>query len=490
MKAKLAVLLLLAGGRPALAAPFTLGGPGVDPRDFRVTVFAQGLNYPKGMALLADGSLLVATSAPSGGSTGFYNSIGAVVRLIDSNGDGVADSPPAVMFSGLPGSLSGLRAAGPLVFVVSTGKQISILREGPTPAAALGLAGKITFTLPSGWLHPPSDLEVRKAPGAPGSYELFFQLGSESNFTATVRTAALGSDLGVSGMIRGDSIYRVTVTDHGDRLSGSGLTRIATGLRNAAGYALHPVTGDLYFQDNGIDGLQDPNEPFSADELNFISAGEIGGAVEDFGFPASYTAYRTGTVVGGSGIQPLVAFQPLPDPTSGEESEGAAEIAFAPAAFPPSLRGGIFVGFHGKFTQGGLQNEENALVHADPETGKYFHVVRPRQAGVGHLDGLLSTRDSLFVADLSPGGSLSSGSGTGVIYQIQAILFIRGDSNQDGRVDLSDALSILAFLFLEQELSRLDAADANDDGQVDISDAVAVLFSLFADDRDLRFSPK
>ena len=30
-------------------------------------------------------------------------------------------------------------------------------------------------------------------------------------------------------------------------------------------------TYDLYFEDNGIDGFQDPNEPLSADELKFAS---------------------------------------------------------------------------------------------------------------------------------------------------------------------------------------------------------------------------
>ena len=40
----------------------------------------------------------------------------------------------------------------------------------------------------------------------------------------------------------------------------SNLTRIAAGVRNAAGLAFHPTTGDLYFADNGIDGLIDPEE--------------------------------------------------------------------------------------------------------------------------------------------------------------------------------------------------------------------------------------
>jgi hypothetical protein len=58
--------------------------------------------------------------------------------------------------------------------------------------------------------------------------------------------------------------------------------------------------------------------------------------------------------------------------------------------------------------------------------------------------------------------------------------FRRQDANDDGTVDLSDAISLLQFLFLGGPAPFCDdAADANDDGKVDIGDAVTVLFRLF-----------
>lgn len=58
--------------------------------------------------------------------------------------------------------------------------------------------------------------------------------------------------------------------------------------------------------------------------------------------------------------------------------------------------------------------------------------------------------------------------------------FLRGDSNADGQVDLSDAIGTLRFLFQEEEVVPcLDAADANDDGTVDLSDSLATIFHLF-----------
>src|SRR6185295_17600838 len=216
------------------------------------------------------------------------------------------------------------------------------------------------------------------------------------------------------------------------------------------------------------------------------AAPEIGGPqVLDFGFPVSYTAYRTQEVVGGKGVQPLVAFQPLPDPRTGNESEGIAELTFAPPGFPAGLEGGLIMGFHGKFNLGGLENEENALVYTDPATGEYFHLVESRTPGVGHLDGLLASGDSLFVADISSIGSLSTGSGKGVIYRIRALpappgpRFICGDSNGDGAVDVSDGIATLTSIFLgSPTLPCPDAADANDDAAIDISDAVAVFLYL------------
>src|SRR5262245_17722807 len=135
--------------RSLLTAPFTVGGPGVDPYDFRVTTFASGLNYPYSMQQLADGSLLVATSRPNNlASPSLWNSTGELVRLVDANQDGVADGPGTVLATGLPSTLTALRVAGDLVFATSSGagsEQITVLRAGATPGAPLTQIGIIDF---------------------------------------------------------------------------------------------------------------------------------------------------------------------------------------------------------------------------------------------------------------------------------------------------------------------------------------------------------
>lgn len=58
--------------------------------------------------------------------------------------------------------------------------------------------------------------------------------------------------------------------------------------------------------------------------------------------------------------------------------------------------------------------------------------------------------------------------------------FKRGDSNGDGKVDISDAVRTLMFLFQDASEPRcLDAADASDDGGVDITDAILTLLDFF-----------
>lgn len=60
-------------------------------------------------------------------------------------------------------------------------------------------------------------------------------------------------------------------------------------------------------------------------------------------------------------------------------------------------------------------------------------------------------------------------------------LFLRGDANMDLKLDISDPVTVLDFLFLgaADPLPCADAADFNDDGSVDISDPIGVLGFLF-----------
>lgn len=66
------------------------------------------------------------------------------------------------------------------------------------------------------------------------------------------------------------------------------------------------------------------------------------------------------------------------------------------------------------------------------------------------------------------------------LVSVSAFTFIRGDVDRNSRVELTDAVYILNYLFLGgSEPECLDAADTNDDSRININDAVFLLNYLF-----------
>ncbi len=60
-------------------------------------------------------------------------------------------------------------------------------------------------------------------------------------------------------------------------------------------------------------------------------------------------------------------------------------------------------------------------------------------------------------------------------------VFARGDANSDKKIDISDPVTILGYLFLGMNnVTCEDACDSNDDGQLDLSDSVTMLHFLFS----------
>lgn len=83
---------------------------------------------------------------------------------------------------------------------------------------------------------------------------------------------------------------------------------------------------------------------------------------------------------------------------------------------------------------------------------------------------VLAALSCLCVAHLAVGSTVSA----------QQSFFKRGDANVDDRFDMSDALYVLERLFVSTEpLECEDSADVNDDGKVDLSDAVSATGYLF-----------
>jgi len=95
-----------------------------------------------------------------------------------------------------------------------------------------------------------------------------------------------------------------------------------------------------------------------------------------------------------------------------------------------------------------------------------------QQATIELLAELPEGSTFLFVEDSAVFPRLING-------DVTFLSFLRGDSNQSGTVDLSDAVALLEYLFLGGDLVCEDFGDANDNGVLDISDAVYLFGYLF-----------
>ena len=409
--------------RDLLAAP-AVGGPSVDPADFRVTTFASGLNYPYSMQQLSDGSLLVATSRPiNPSSPSYWNSTGELVRLVDADGNGEADGPGTVLATGLPGSLTSVRVAGNLVFATSSqegSQRITVLRAGATPADPLTPVGSIDFDFPAGWWHTTYALAVRPTPGAAGRYDLFFNVGSQYNFEPTTHDrpgqrpdhGRPQRRLDLHGHrrprprdarpVEPDADRHWPAQRRGDRRPPDDRRPVLRGQR-------HRRLRRRQRADQRRRAEPDRRSPTSAGPSRISATRPI--------TSSTARAARWGS----GGIDPLFAFQPIPDPPTAPRAKARPRSPWPRRGSRAVSTTASSSASTARAATGGLANEENPLVFANLATGGYFHFISNNEPSVGHLDGLLSTSDSLFVADIDPTGRLSRHAGAGVIYQIRAI---------------------------------------------------------------------
>jgi hypothetical protein len=91
---------------------------------------------------------------------------------------------------------------------------------------------------------------------------------------------------------------------------------------------------------------------------------------------------------------------------------------------------------------------------------------------------LKSGTNSLKLLALDSDGNLIASDSINVISNVGP-QFIRGDLNLDGRVDISDPLTLLFHLFQGLPSTCEDAGDADDDEVLNVTDAIYLLDHLF-----------
>ena len=287
------------GNRPVVI-PRPSGARLRAPKGFEVTLFAEGLAHPRAMAISDDGVVFV--SEPNAGK---------ITRLVDADGDGIAESTNSFAANfRLP---SGIAIHNGELYVAderavwwlgaTEGVTQAEVRRPITRAGAFGDAG-------GHW--------TRMLRFSADGHQLYVAIGSENNLDE-------------------EPLPRASIQQF-DLLTGE-QSLVASGLRNPVGLALYPGTDRLFVVVNERDGLGDGLVP---DYLTEVNQGGF------YGWPYAYLGPHKDPTFGS--IRPdLVAATLFPDVLFSAHS-AALDLVFSQAShFPAPYREGAFVALHGSW---------------------------------------------------------------------------------------------------------------------------------------------
>ncbi len=381
MAGKPAAAQVTYGKKPQLPEPFATksagNGPGeakapagfvpTVPTGFKVNVFAASLNRPRFMAVAPNGDIFVTETGAS-----------QVDVLRDPQHTGGAQDRE--VFVGKLNRPFGIAFHNDYVYIANTDSVVRY-KYDPNTSKRTGEAEKI-LDLPGGGGHFTRTIAFSKD----GS-KLYISVGSSSNLEIE----------------KDDRRAAVLIADP----DGKNSRLFATGLRNAAGLAIEPVTGEPWVSVNERDELGDNLPP---DYFTHIVDGGF------YGWPYSYIGDNVD-----SRVKPqrsdLVAKAIIPDVLLGAHVAPLQFAFYTGTQFPESYRGGAFIAEHGSWNRAQRSGYQVAFVgfkdgkaDADPVPFLTGFVPDPNAKNVyGRLVGVAVAPD---------GALLVSDDGNGVIYRI------------------------------------------------------------------------
>ncbi|MBW4579713.1 MAG: PQQ-dependent sugar dehydrogenase [Tildeniella nuda ZEHNDER 1965/U140] len=280
------------------------------PAGFVVSVFAEGLDRPRWLALTPTGDVLVTETRQN-----------RIQLLRDANQDGVAEVQK--IFAEAQNGLNipfGMSFSDDAFFL---GNTASVLRFPYTQGQEKlsGTGTKIT-DLPGGGYN---QHWTRNVVVSPDRTKLYVSIGSQSNVDEEPSPRA-----------------SVQVMN----LDGSDRQTFASGLRNPVGLAFHPTTRELYATVNERDGLGDDLVP---DYFTRVQSGQF------YGWPYAYITpdrLDPNHVQNGRSIRPDLAAQTrTPDVLFQAHSAALGVQFYNGQTFPAKYRNGAFVAFRGSWNR-------------------------------------------------------------------------------------------------------------------------------------------
>jgi len=311
----------------------------------KVNAFATGLDHPRWMEVMPNGDVLVAEamSTPGGIRTPFDYAIVAtmkraratgvsanrITRLIDADGDGVAETSE-VFLSGLNQPFG--MALKDRTFYVGNTDGIVTYDYDPATGKASGQGRKITDFKPNGhWTR-----------------SLLFN-GDKSKLYAGVGSLSNIGDKGMDQEEGRAAIYEVDPETGDARI-------FASGLRNAVGTAWEPETGALWTVVNERDGLGDETPP------DYLTSVQEGGF---YGWPYCYWGQTVDDRV--EQDPALVATAIKPDYALGGHTASLG-LCWMPEGTLPGFPDGMVIGQHGSWNRSTLSGY--AVIFVPFENGK------------------------------------------------------------------------------------------------------------------------
>ena len=287
---------------PSDTSTGTLNGQLTVPAGFKVSYFARNLSGVRFMALGADGA--VYASQPSAGR---------VVRLVDVNGDGVADSATTAV-QGLARP-HGLAFHGGYLYIANTSGVVRV---------RLGSDGRATGA-PEALNH---------YDGGSGHWTRSIVFGPDSMMYVAIGSSC---NLCVESRPERASVMRYDA-------DGKNGVRFAFGLRNAVGIAVNPATKQIWVSQNERDNLPPDHQNLPPEELNILQEGG------DYGWPYCYS--HNGAAVPNPEYHDAArCTATIPAALEMQAHSAPLGITFldGATAFPAEYRGDLLVAFHGSW---------------------------------------------------------------------------------------------------------------------------------------------
>src|SRR5271155_3291997 len=369
------------GQKPALPEPYATKSSGNGPRNeappagflptaapgFRVNVFAEDFKVPRWLAVAPNGDIFVAETGAN-----------RIVVLRDPQNTGGAQQRE--VFATGTSRVFGMAFKDDYVYVGNINALVRF-RYDPKTSKRLSEA-ELLLKLPNSGAHITRSVAI----SADGKH-VFVSVGSGSNINT-------GED-----PIRA----AVTICD----LDGRNARLFATGLRNAVGLAIEPVSGAVWVSVNERDELGDNLPP------DYFTSVKDGGF---YGWPYSYIGSNVDDRVKPQKPE-LVAKAIIPDVLLGAHVAPLQFAFYTGKQFPESYRGGAFIAEHGSWnraTRAGYQIAFVAFKDGQPSADPvpFMNGLVPDPSGpdvLGRPVGVAVAPDgSLLVAD----------DGAGKIYRI------------------------------------------------------------------------